>query len=364
MRHAHVVGAGVFGLAAATELVERGFDVTVYERNRDLCGGASWLAGGMLAPFCEGESAPATVVERGRGALDWWDGHVPGVARQGTLVVAPPRDASDLDRFAARTLGWTPLDEAGVAGLEPDLAGRFRRGLFFADEGHVDPRKAMSALAQGLAENGATLRFGEAFEGGEGLVVDARGVAARDALPDLRGVRGEMLILRTREVRLSRPVRLLHPRIPLYVVPRADGVFMVGATMIESAEAGGVTARSCIELLSAAFALHPAFGEAEVLEMHAGVRPAYADNEPRVVERDGRIYLNGAYRHGFLLAPDMARTTAEIAVKLGGVEGRESVHLGKWLVENLRGVGEIELPPRGGDRPIPFADWTDADFGA
>lgn len=358
MSFAHVVGAGVFGLATATALVERGFDVTVWERNRDLTGGASWLAGGMLAPFCEGESAPPTVVERGLGALDWWDRHVPGVVRAGTLVVTPPRDSADFERFAARTRAWTRLDEAGVAALEPDLAGRFRRGLFFAGEGHVDPRAAMQALASGLAAKGARIKFGRSFESshdalpsstplagearGEGaarlgcgsatimvphpgppprggrertapVVIDARGYDARDALPALRGVRGEMLIVRTREVRLSRPVRLLHPRIPLYVVPRADGVFMVGATMIESAEAGGVTARSAIELLSAAFALHPAFGEAEVLEMRAGVRPAYADNDPRVVERDGRIFVNGAYRHGFLLAPDMARAAAERA---------------------------------------------------
>ena len=314
MSFAHVVGAGVFGLATATELAERGFEVTVWERNYDCAGAASWLAGGMLAPFCEGESAPPSVVERGMGALDWWDRHVAGVVRNGTLVVAPPRDAADVERFAGRTRAWTRLDEAGVAALEPHLGGRFRRGLFFADEGHVDPRAALAALAGGLRRKGARLRFGEAFAGGEGLIVDARGFAAREALPDLRGVRGEMMIVRTREVRLSRPVRLLHPRVPLYVVPRADGVFMIGATMIESAEAGGVTARSAIELLSAAFALHPAFGEAEVLEMRAGVRPAYADNEPRVVEQDGRIYVNGAYRHGFLLAPDMAR---QVAARVG-----------------------------------------------
>jgi glycine oxidase len=310
---AHVVGAGVFGLAAATELAERGFAVTVYERNADLSSGASWLAGGMLAPFCEGESASASVVERGQGALDWWDRHVPDVAKNGTLVVAPPRDAADLERFAARTRAFTRVDEAGVAALEPDLAGRFRKGLFFAGEGHVDPRKAMEALARGLVAKGGALRFGEAFDGGEGLIVDARGYAARDALTELRGVRGEMLIVRTHEVRLSRPVRLLHPRIPLYVAPRRGGLFMIGATMIESAEGGGVSARSAIELLSAAFALHPAFGEAEVVEMHAGVRPAFADNEPRVVERGGRVYLNGAYRHGFLLAPNMARQAVETA---------------------------------------------------
>jgi len=314
MMRAAVVGAGVFGLAAATELAERGFAVTLYERNPGLGGNASWLAGGMLAPFCEGESASPDVVERGQRAVEWWARHAP-VTRNGTLVLAPPRDAPDLDRFAQRTQGWQRLDEAAIGSLEPDLAERFRQGLWFAGEGHVDAREAMNALCQRLIAKGAELRFGQPFPGAphNGVIVDCRGYTARDALPQLRGVRGEMLLVRTSEVRLSRPVRLLHPRIPLYVVPRANGLFMIGATMIESAETGGVTVRSAIELLSAAFALHPAFGEAEIVEMSAGVRPAYPDNEPRLVERDGRLCLNGAYRHGFLLAPDLAMQAAERA---------------------------------------------------
>ena len=219
----------------------------------------------------------------------------------------------DIDRFAARTQGSRGLDEAGVAELEPDLAGRFRKGLFFAAEGHLDPREAMNGLCRGLIAKGADLRFGQAFPGDsrDDAIVDCRGFAARDALPSLRGVRGEMLLVRTEEVKLSRPVRLLHPRIPLYVAPRADGLFMIGATMIESADKGGVSVRSAIELLSAAFALHPAFGEAEIVEMSADVRPAFPDNEPRLVESDGRLYLNGAYRHGWLLAPDLAVEAAE-----------------------------------------------------
>ena len=142
----------------------------------------------------------------------------------------------------------------------------------------------MAALTERLRANGGEMRFGVDGEapGEADVVVDCRGWAAREALPELRGVRGEMLLVRTREVTLTRPVRLLHPRIPLYIVPRADGVFMIGATMIESAETGAVSVRSAIELLSAAYALHPAFGEAEILEMSADVRPAYPDNEPRI----------------------------------------------------------------------------------
>ena len=314
---ATVVGAGVAGLTVATALAERGAQVTLIERSREFGGNASWLAGGMLAPFCEGESAPESVVALGQGAINWWAARVPGVEREGTLVVAPPRDAGEIDRFAARTKSHMRVDEARIAELEPDLAGRFRKGLFFADEGHLDPRIALSALTERLRAKGGEIRFGVDGEtlGDAEVTIDCRGWAARNALPQLRAVRGEMMRIRSREVTLTRSVRFLHPRIPLYIVPRANGEFMIGATMIESAEKGAVSVRSAIELLSAAYALHPAFGEAEIVEMSADVRPAFPDNEPRIEERGGRIFVNGFYRHGFLLAPAFAERTATIALE-------------------------------------------------
>jgi len=309
-----IVGAGVVGLATALELQERGAEVTIYERHDTLAGSASWLAGGMLAPFCEGESAPESVVIRGAEAIDWWARHVPEVVREGSLVVAQPRDVADLDRFAAHTREWEKVDEARIGALEPELAGRFRKGLFYAKEGHVDPRVALAALLAELRAAGAQVWFGVDYHAGayEGtVVIDCRGYAARADLPEIRAVRGEMMLVRTHEVKLGRPVRMLHPRIPLYIAPRADGVFMIGATMIESADPTGVSVRSTLELLGAAYALHPAFGEAEVLEMKAALRPSYPDNEPRIVEANGRIYVNGFYRHGYLLAPFFAKAVAD-----------------------------------------------------
>ncbi|HRO15068.1 MAG TPA: FAD-dependent oxidoreductase, partial [Paracoccus sp. (in: a-proteobacteria)] len=213
--------------------------------------------------------------------------------------------------FARRTEGFEEVGGNRLAELEPDLAGRFDRALFFADEAHLDPRAAMDALGRGLAERGI-VTAAEMPEGAEDeQVIDCRGLAARDILPDLRGVRGEMLVLRCPEVTLSRPVRLLHPRVPIYLVPRGDGVFMLGATMIESDRRGIVTARSVMELLSAAFALHPAFGEAEIVELGADARPAFPDNLPRIRHAGGRLCANGLYRHGYLLAPAVAMQVAD-----------------------------------------------------
>jgi len=309
-----VKGAGVAGLTLAHELVRRGAEVTLVERRETLAGSASWMAGGMLAPWCERESAEDDVLTLGRPAADWWEAALPGhVTHRGTLVVAPPRDAGELDRFAARTSGHATVTSNDIAPLEPDLAGRFRRGLFFAGEAHLDPRRALTALAAKLTAAGVRFELGygavlrrDTFD----IEADCTGIAA--PLPGLRGVRGEMLLVRSRDVALSRPVRLLHPRWPVYLVPRDDHLFMLGATMLETSSAAPVTARSAMELLNAAYALHPAFAEAEIVEAGVGVRPAFADNFPRITFDGRSLSINGLYRHGFLLAPAMARRAAEL----------------------------------------------------
>jgi glycine oxidase len=313
-----VIGAGVAGLTTALALATRGASVEVLERGPSLGAlSCSRYAGGMLAPWCEKESAEDLVVTLGKEALAYWPGVMPGVEQRGSLVVAQRRDDPELDRFARRTTHHRMLAAADLADLEPALADRFRRGLFFPDEAHLDPRAALPALAERLESLGVPIRFGveaapETVDADR--VVDARGLAARDRLPDLRGVKGEMLILRAPDVELSRPVRLVHPRFPLYVVPRGDGVFMVGATMIESAERRRVTARSLVELLNAAYALHPAFAEAEVVEIGADARPAFPDNLPRIRD-DGRVVsVNGLFRHGFLLSPALARMAAGVVL--------------------------------------------------
>ncbi|MER9657303.1 glycine oxidase ThiO [Mesorhizobium sp. M0152] len=308
-----VKGAGVAGLTAAFEFAARGAAVTVAETRPALGGNASWFAGGMLAPWCERESAEQPVLDLGSDAADWWDAATPGlVARRGTLVLAAPRDAGELDRFASRTTGYRRVEEDEIALLEPDLAGRFRRGLLFPAEGHLDPRQAMAALHDKLAATGVEFHFGADAQHVFGFdrQIDCTGMAAQN--DRLRGVRGEMLILRTPDISLSRPIRLLHPRFPLYAVPRTDHRFMIGATMIESQSVGPVTARSIMELLGTAYALHPAFGEAEIVETGVGVRPAFPDNLPRVETKGEIIAINGLYRHGFLLAPAMARQAADL----------------------------------------------------
>ncbi len=311
-----VVGAGVAGLVTALVLAERGASVEVLERGAQLgAESCSRYAGGMLAPWCERASAEPLVLQLGREALAFWPARLPSVVARGTLVVAQRRDDPELDRFARQTSGHAAVDAEGLAALEPDLAGRFRRGLFFQDEAHLDPRAALPALAALLHARGVAIRFETDGRDAAGeTLVDCRGLAARDRLPGLRGVKGEMLLVHCPEMTLSRPVRLLHPRFPLYVAPRGGGLFMIGATTIESEERRRISARSMVELLNAAYALHPAFAEAEIVEIGCDARPAFPNNLPRIVRQGRTVFVNGLYRHGFLLSPALARMAADVVL--------------------------------------------------
>lgn len=292
-----VLGGGVAGLCVATLLAERGEQLEVIsDESRPP---ASWFAGGMLAPWCEAESAPRAVIDLGQQAAAWWQQRVSSVEHQGTLVVAPPRDSQELNRFARMTEQHQWIDPAEV---EPALAGRFARSLFFAREAHLDPRLALVEMREKLQQRGVAFHHGKPT----GQVIDCRGVHAAAALPRLRAVRGEMLILHSDDVRFSRPIRLLHPRFPCYLVPRRAGHFMLGATMVESHDASPISARAMMELLSAAYAIHPALAEARIVESASGLRPAYPANLPEIHYQNGTFYLNGMYRHGFLLAPLLA----------------------------------------------------------
>jgi glycine oxidase len=306
-----IIGAGIAGAWQALLFAQAGHAVTLYERSdAAMTLSTSHWAGGMLAPWCEAEASEPVIGRLGIRSLDLWREHLPNTPFNGSLVVAHARDRADFERFAKLTTGHVRLDAQRLRELEPSLEGRFRDGLFYADEGHVEPRRVLPELHARIAAAGGEIKFGSdaSADGLDGLVIDCRGLSARDTQPELRGVKGEMIIVETSEVELSRPIRLIHPRWPLYVIPRGDNKFMLGATSIE-AEDTGVSVRSALELLGAAYVVHPAFAEARIVEFGSGLRPAYPDNLPRIAINNEKIAVNGLYRHGFLLAPALAELT-------------------------------------------------------
>lgn len=305
-----VLGAGITGLLQAYTFAKAGHNVTLIEKSeKPFDQAASRIAGAMLAPFCESEVREELILTLGPQSIDIWQELFPEIKRKGTLVLALPRDLPELNRFEQVTLGSQRIDAAKLNEMEPDLEGRFRTALYYPDEGHIEPAIIMQTILDKALEYGLQTRFGEeaAAESMEGLVIDCRGMAASSELEDLRGIRGEMVVIKTDEINLNRPVRLLHPRFPIYIVPWSNNRYMIGATMIEAEDWSNIRVRSALELLSTAYALHPAFGEAEIEYFSADCRPSYPDNMPRITVKGEHIYVNGLHRNGFLLAPILAK---------------------------------------------------------
>lgn len=318
--HVQVIGAGIAGLTAAFELARRGVDVALFERREGPGLGCSYYAGGMISPWCERQAAEPIVTELGIEALDFWTKTLPIATINGSLVVAPPRDRADVVSFSKRTSEFEECDSRRLGEIEPDLADRFPYGLYFPKEAHLEPRDATAALGKALAEMpNVTLHYSTEASDAAGafdFTIDCRGFSAKPDLPDLRGVKGEMLVLRTKDVSLARPIRMLHPRRPVYIVPRTDPhEYMIGASMVENEEPGRITARSMMELLGSAYTIHPGFAEAEIVEIGGDVRPTYPDNLPRLTLSGKTLAINGLYRHGFLLSPALASRAADVVTK-------------------------------------------------
>lgn len=314
-----IVGAGILGLWQALTLARRGHQVHLIEASETpFATAASQYAGTLLAPECEFPPVQKSVRTIARAGLQVWLDNFACVERRGTLVVAASSGAGDLKDLAVQSENYAKLSGEDISRLEPALGRRFQNGLYFENEAHLDTERALEQVLAAVETAGVKTSFGTAakpgaLQTGAEITIDCRGMAARDTLDTLRGVRGERMVIKTDAVTLTRPVRVMHLRQSIYVVPWERNRFMVGATMIESEDASRVSVKSALDLLSQAYQLHPAFGEAEILSFTAGIRPAFPNNLPRItVRNDGRhLLVNGAYRHGFLLAPVLAEATAD-----------------------------------------------------
>ncbi|WP_299236605.1 glycine oxidase ThiO [uncultured Halomonas sp.] len=323
-----IAGAGLLGRLTAWHLLRDGHAVSLYDAgDLDTPPAAAWTAAGMVAPLAETVVSERSVYEMGQMALDRWPGWLAELQaselwhQHGSLVVAHPQDGNELIQFRrdlADTLGegalYQELDGSGIHHLEPDLT-RFRHGLFLADEAHLDNRELLTRLLGAIRELGGECHAHTPVKVHPGevttptgthhfdLVIDCRGHGAKTNHPTLRGVRGETLHVTTNEITLTRPVRLMHPRYQLYVVPKPNGRFVIGATSIESEDRSPISLQSSLELSSALYTLSPAFAEARILEQGVNLRPAFRNNLPQVTLSDGLISANGLFRHGYLLAP-------------------------------------------------------------
>lgn len=341
-KSAIVVGAGVMGRLLSLRLAENGWTVTLVDRDTERGEhSCTWTGAGMISPYCEREAAERLITDLGIRSMELWPGILKNLAQpvfhraMGSLVVAHPHDRDELERLRRRVLerAVRPDQMREVRGaelqeLEPELGQRFANGLYFPLEQHLDNRDLLAALAATLRARGVTTRYQvEATAIGShnvragqetftaDWVFDCRGLGAANDLKELRGVRGEILYLHAPDVHLNRPVRMMHPRYSIYIVPRANDLYLVGATMIESDDLGSITVRSSLELLSAAYSVHPGFAEARLIETSANCRPGFPDNHPRLIVQPGLMRINGLFRHGFLISPALVEFVIEYLEK-------------------------------------------------
>ena len=327
-----ILGAGLMGRLLACQLARAGHHLELFDAGgADARNSAARAAAAMLAPLAESAVTETSVVQMGVHALKRWPELIALLEKpvffqqEGTMVLWHRQDAPEAERFArqleatAVALPHLPkaqrLDAQGLAALEPSLGSRFPQGLYLPGEGQLDNHQLLAAMLHQLQSLDVKLRwdsprapgdFSPGQAGQPDWVFDCRGVGARAQWPALRGVRGEVITLLAPEVTLSRPTRLIHPRYPIYIAPKGNGIFVIGATEIESDDRSEISVRSTLELLSAAYSLDSGFAEARIVDLVTQCRPALPDNLPSIRMLGDRVMqINGLYRHGYLIAPAM-----------------------------------------------------------
>ncbi len=333
-----IVGGGLMGRLLALALAKGGAQVDLFEKaGSDAAHAAARIAAAMLAPLAESAITEDSVVRMGLYSLPRWKELISDLSnsvffqQDGSLILWHRQDASDAERFTAhleKNCRDNPelslpqkLSGDALRELEPGIADRFNQGLYLPNEGQLDNRQLLDALASELKllkvnchwhteAHPQELRKQSIYQ----AVIDCRGTGAKETWSSsgnpntLRGVRGEVIRLYAPEVKLRRPTRLIHPRYPIYIAPKENDVYVVGATEIESDDLSEMSVRSAMELLSAVYTVHSGFAEARILEMATQCRPTLKNNLPeiRTIKDKGLadlIMINGLYRHGFMIAP-------------------------------------------------------------
>jgi len=352
-----ILGAGLIGRMLALSLVRRyheQYQIELFDSDDTAASqSTAFLAAAMLAPIAESVEASELVCQLGERSLTLWPEFLASLdsdvffQQKGSLILSYEQDASLLHDFKHRIKPqYQPqlgaLRPQQLAQYEPCLleqSARFSGGLFLAKEAQLDNRQLLDALKSAIqtstivwhqqhkveqfeGQNFTTRYHDQVVQHRADWIFDCRGLGAKQSMAEnhaeslqLRGVRGEVIRLHAPAVTLQRQVRLMHPRYPIYIAPKQNHHFVVGATQIESEDKRQPTVRSAMELLSSCFSLHPGFAEAEILEIASGLRPALPNNDPRVIVKDHLIQINGLYRHGYLTAPAIIEAVLALFAK-------------------------------------------------
>lgn len=343
MNHVAIVGAGIAGSLLAFQLIRRGIHVTVYqpEVSHSTC---SQVAAGMLAPTSELEQGSQQVFQLGLRSIQLWPEIIEALKVEtslplycdlaGTLVISHSQDQASLKQFyngLCHKLGanvQTYCQSISVTEKESEIVG-FQQAFWLPHEAHIHASMTLQVLHEIIKEKGEWILQEAQCIGPNTVddqsydwVFDCRGLKAKQDIQKMHGVRGERILLHAPDVHLRHMIRLMHPRYRLYIVPRPDNHFIVGATEIDSDDDSPMSVRSTLELLTAAYSVHKGFAEARILDLSTQVRPATWDREPYIQSEMGLTRINGLYRHGYLLAPALIEQAYEQVIATAMAEDK------------------------------------------
>ncbi|WP_094092188.1 FAD-dependent oxidoreductase [Legionella clemsonensis] len=324
---AGIVGMGIMGRLLALALHNAGWKVTLFDQAGT--SNCSLAAAGLLTPFSELDRATALISSLGQESISMnWPRIIEQLPesiyfqRSGTIVLCHPRDQAEWQMFSQRIANqstqqalFKQLTQLDLNQLEPEIT-QFEKAYYFSNEAHIDCQALMSALQKYFNINRLTCYVNtkitsiapqlittktstHPFD----MVFDCRGLGAYSTFSNLRALRGELLWLHAPEVQLKRPIRFLHPRYSLYIVPRPGNIYLVGASEIEAHDYSPISVRTTLELLTAAYYVHAGFSEARIIKTVTHCRPTLSNHLPCIKFTEGLIAVNGLYRHGYLIAP-------------------------------------------------------------
>jgi len=356
-----IVGAGLVGRMLVWQLSNKYPDIqiTLFDKGSlQHSKSAANTAAGMISPLSELSVSERAIYDMGINALKQWPLWLQKIQNQthqhvdyqsmGSIVLAHVLDKSELVQFqqemdfklSKHDLDSKPYQWLGQEQLqnkETQLGQNFDEGLFLNDEAYIDNRALMSALFKFIKQSDIQVFEKKPCEiKGSSVIVennelkfdfvfDCRGIGSN--IKNLRAVRGEVLHVHCPEVSIKHSIRFMHPRYKLYIVPKPNDIYVIGATEIESNDTSPVSLQSMLELGSALYAVHPAFAEARILEIDTNLRPAMIDNNPVIQIDNNKMSINGLYRHGFLLLPEVLNTIMHVL--------ENKPHRYNWMVKNV-----------------------------
>lgn len=321
-----IAGEGVLGLLLAFSLVNSGYQVILFsDSKKNSC---SKAAAGLLSPVAELDKNELIIFELGLAALTQ---HWPDILsklnkniyfqQSGSLLLVHPRDKTDINRFINiidRKLSnqkyYQRLNQQEINKLEPEIQ-QFNNGYYFPTEGQIDSQHFMNEIKRFLKQSIAWMEDSHVTDVKPHMIqvnretynfdftFDCRGMGSTKTFADLRAVRGELIWLHAPDVVIQRPIRYLHPRYSLYLVPRPKQIYLLGASEIEANDNTRISVRTALELLTAAYSIQAKFAEARIIKTVTHCRPTLINHLPKIKYASGYAAINGLYRHGFLIAP-------------------------------------------------------------